>query len=50
MCLILFENLMDSFEDFLVDQARQFQNTPNFRIDSFSFIWTYIHPCHHLQL
>ena len=44
MCLILFENLMDSFEDFLVDQARQFQNTPNFRIDSFRFFWTYIHP------
>ena len=53
MCLILLENLMDSykkilidsFEDFLVDQARQFQNTPNFRIDSFRFFWTYIHPC-----
>ena len=52
MCLILLENLMDSykkilidsFEDFLVDQARQFQNTPNFRIDSFRFFWTYIHP------
>ena len=45
MCLILLENLMDSykkilidsFKDFLVDQARQFQNTPNFRIDSFRF-------------
>ena len=53
MCLILFENLMDSFKkisidsfkDFLVDQARQFQNTPNFRIDRFRFFWTYIHPC-----
>ena len=48
MCLILLENLMgsykniliDSFEDFLVDQARQFQNTPNFRIDSFGHIFT----------
>ena len=45
MCLILLENLMDSyktilidsFEDFLVEQARQFQNIPNFRIDSFRF-------------
>ena len=44
------ENLMDSFkkisidsfEDFLVDQDRQFQNSPNFRIDSFRFFWTYI--------
>ena len=35
---------MDSFEDFLVDQDRQFQNSPNFRIDSFRFFWTYIHP------
>ena len=51
MCLILLENLMDSykkilidsFEDFLVDQARQFQNTH--RIDSFRYFWTYIQPC-----
>ena len=36
---------IDSFEDFLVDQDRQFQNTPNSRVDSFRFVWTYIHPC-----
>ena len=35
---------IDSFKDFLVDQARQFQNTPNIRIDSFRLFWTYIHP------
>ena len=35
---------IDSFEDFLVDQDRQFQNTPNSRVDSFRFFWTYIHP------
>ena len=58
MCLILLENLMDSykkilidsFEDFLVDQARQFQNIPNFRIDSFRFFWTYIHPLVRLEI
>ena len=57
MFLILFENFMDSFknisidsfEDFLVDQDRQFQNSPNFRIDSFRFFWTYIHPWPHGQ-
>ena len=37
-------NSIDSFEDFLVDQDRQFQNTPNSRVDSFRFFWTYIHP------
>ena len=36
---------IESFEDFLVDQYRQFQNTPNSRIDSFRFFGTYIHPC-----
>ena len=35
---------IDSFEDFLVDQDRQFLNTPNSRVDSFRFFWTYIHP------
>ena len=35
---------IDSFEDFLVDQDRQFQNTPNSRVDRFRFFWTYIHP------
>ena len=43
MFLILFENFMDSFkkisidsfEDFMVDQDRQFQNRPNFRTDGF---------------
>ena len=45
MFLILFENLIDNFknilirqfEDFLVDKEIQFQNTPNFRSDSFRF-------------
>ena len=40
---------IDSFEDFLVDQDRQFQNTPNSRVDSFRFFWTYIHPWEHLD-
>ena len=32
---------IDSFEDFLVDQDRQFQNTPNSRVDSFRFFDIY---------
>ena len=32
------------FQDFLVEHARQFENTPDWQIDR-DFFWTNIHPC-----
>ena len=39
--LRLFENFDRQFYHFLVEQDRQFQNTPNFRSDSFRFLDIY---------
>ena len=50
LILILLKILIDSFTDFLVDQARQFQNTPNFRIDSFRFFLDIYSPLHNRWL
>ena len=46
-CPKIFDLCFDrQFEDFLVDQDKQFQNTPNsrVRVDIFRFFWTIYSP------